>query len=90
MSAFGTDIAMDAAHVVLMKDRIELVAWRNAHALRTTRIVKQNLTLAIGVISVLSVFAAMGSVPLPIAVIGHEGSTVIVALNALRLIKPHD
>ena len=87
MGSMGVDVAMEAADIVLMKDRIDTVAWLHAHARRTAAIVKQNLTLAIGVISVLSVFAAMGEIPLPLAVIGHEGSTVIVALNALRLLR---
>ncbi|MBI1826612.1 MAG: cation-translocating P-type ATPase [Planctomycetes bacterium] len=87
MGAAGADVAMEAAHIVLMKDRIDAVAWLHAHAKRAASIVRQNLILAISVISVLSIFAAMGSIPLPLAVIGHEGSTVVVALNALRLLK---
>jgi len=87
MGAAGTDVAMEAAHIVLMKDRIDAVAWLHGHAKRAASIVRQNLILAISVITVLSVFAAMGSIPLPIAVVGHEGSTVVVALNALRLLK---
>ncbi|MCH9003426.1 MAG: HAD-IC family P-type ATPase, partial [Planctomycetes bacterium] len=87
MGAMGAQIALDAADVVLMKDRIEVVAWLQNHARRTAGIVRQNLTLAIGVIAVLSVFAVMGYIPLPLAVIGHEGSTVVVALNALRLLR---
>ncbi|MCH8967179.1 MAG: cation-translocating P-type ATPase, partial [Planctomycetes bacterium] len=87
MGAMGAQIALDAADVVLMKDRIEVVAWLQNHARRTAGIVRQNLTLAIGVIAILSVFAVMGYIPLPLAVIGHEGSTVVVALNALRLLR---
>jgi len=90
MGARGADVAMEAADIVLLKDRIEDVAWLHRHARRTASIVRQNLTLAIVVIGVLSVFAAMGSVPLPLAVVGHEGSTVVVALNALRLLRTHD
>ena len=86
MGSIGADVALEAADVVLMQDRIETVAWLHRHACRTAGIVKQNLTFAIGVIAVLSVFAAVGAVPLPLAVIGHEGSTVLVALNALRLL----
>lgn len=59
----------------------------HAHARRTAGIVRQNLTLAIGVIAVLSEFALAGHIPLPLAVVGHEGSTVLVALNALRLLR---
>jgi Zn2+/Cd2+-exporting ATPase len=87
MGSMGADIAMDAAHIVLMKDRIELVAWLHKHALRTARIVRQNLTVAIAVMGVLSLFAATGNIPLPLAVVGHEGSTVLVAINALRLLR---
>jgi len=83
-------VAMEAADIVLMKDRIEDIAWLHGHARRTASIVRQNLTLAIGVITVLSVFAALGDIPLPLAVVGHEGSTVVVALNALRLLRTHD
>ncbi len=87
MGARGVDVAMEAADIVLMKDRIEDVAWLHRHARRTAGIVRQNLTLAIAVIAALSVFAAMGNIPLPLAVVGHEGSTVVVALNALRLLR---
>jgi Cd2+/Zn2+-exporting ATPase len=86
MGSMGADVALEAADMVLMKDRIERVAWIHRHALRTAGIVRQNLTLAIAVIAVLSVAAALGRIPLPMAVIGHEGSTVLVALNALRLL----
>ena len=87
MGSLGADVALEAADIVLMKDRIERVAWLHGHARRTAGIVRQNLTLAVAVISILSVFAALGSIPLPLAVIGHEGSTVLVALNALRLLR---
>lgn len=90
MGAMGADVALEAADIVLIKDRIEEVAWLHGHAKRTARIVRQNLTLAIAVISILSVFAVLGGVPLPLAVIGHEGSTVLVALNALRLLRNSD
>lgn len=90
MGSIGVDIALDAADVVLMQDRIDRVAWLHDHARRTARLVRQNLTLAIGVMATLSVFAAMGGVPLPLAVVGHEGSTVLVAVNALRLLRTRD
>lgn len=87
VGSMGADVAIEAADIVLMKDRIDAVSWLYRHARRTAGIVRQNLALAIGVISILSVFAAMGYVELPLAVIGHEGSTVVVALNALRLLR---
>ncbi len=90
MGSMGADVALEAADIVLMKDRIDRVAWLHRHARRTAGIVRQNLTLAISVIAVLSVFAALGTVPLPLAVVGHEGSTVLVAVNALRLLRTTD
>jgi len=87
MGAMGADVALEAADIVLMNDDIQLVAWLHHLAKRTAAIVRQNLTIAIGVIGILSVFSVFGTIPLPLAVIGHEGSTVIVALNALRLLR---
>lgn len=87
MGAMGADVALEAADIVLMKDRLEGIAWVHAHAQRTARIVRQNLTFAIGVIVVLSAFAVWGRIPLPLAVVGHEGSTILVALNGLRLLR---
>ncbi|MHC4066410.1 MAG: HAD-IC family P-type ATPase [Planctomycetota bacterium] len=86
IGSIGADVALDAADVVLMGERIEQIAWLHGHARRTASIVRQNLTLAIAVIVVLGCLAVATSVPLPLAVIGHEGSTVLVALNALRLL----
>jgi len=69
MGARGAEVAMEAADIVLMKDRIEDIAWLHGHARRTASIVRQNLTLAISVIAILSIFAAVGDVPLPLAVV---------------------
>jgi Zn2+/Cd2+-exporting ATPase len=90
IGSIGADVALEAADVVLMNDSIEGVPWILRHAKRTTAIVRQNLIIAIGVITVLAVFAMMGDIPLPLAVVGHEGSTVLVALNGLRLLKGSD
>ncbi len=86
IGSIGADVALEAADIVLMNNSLDGVAWVHAHAKRTAQVVRQNLTLAIGVIVVLSGFAVAGHVPLPLAVIGHEGSTVLVALNAMRLL----
>ena len=90
MGTMGTDVALEAADIVLMKDRIEGVAWFHRHARRTAGVVRQNLILAVTVIATLSVFAVLGAIPLPLAVVGHEGSTVLVALNALRLLRTRE
>ncbi len=92
MGAAGTDIAMETADVVLMGDQLENIAILLSVARRSRRVLIQNLTFAGGVI-VLLVAAALGfNLPLPLGVVGHEGSTVIVCLNGLRLllISEHD
>jgi Cd2+/Zn2+-exporting ATPase len=86
MGAAGTDVAMETADVVLMGDRLENIPLLLAHARRARRVLVQNLAFSSGVIVVL-VFAALGfSLALPLGVIGHEGSTVLVCLNGLRLL----
>ncbi|GAA5481051.1 heavy metal translocating P-type ATPase [Haloferula sargassicola] len=86
MGAAGTDVAMETADVVLMGDRVENLPLLLDHARRARRVLLQNLTFAASVIVVL-VLAALGfALPLPAGVVGHEGSTVLVCLNGLRLL----
>jgi len=86
MGAAGTDVAMETADVVLMGDRLENIPLLLSHARRAKRVLLQNLTFA-GSIIVVLIIAALGfALPLPIGVIGHEGSTVLVCLNGLRLL----
>ncbi len=90
MGAAGTDVAMETADVVLMGDRLENIPLLLAHARRARRVLLQNLIFASAVIVVL-IFAALGfALPLPLGVVGHEGSTVIVCLNGLRLLLVRD
>jgi Zn2+/Cd2+-exporting ATPase len=86
MGNLGSDTAIEASDIVLLQDRIELTSFlvKKAHA--CMRIVNQNLIFAVGVITVVSTLALMGFVPLWLAVILHEGGTVAVALNGLRLL----
>ena len=86
MGAAGTDVAMETADVVLMGDRLENIAVLLAHARRAKRVLLQNLIFASGVIVVLIISALGLSLALPLGVIGHEGSTVLVCLNGLRLL----
>lgn len=86
MGAAGTDVAMETADVVLMGDRIENVPLLLAHARRARRVLMQNLGFATAVIGVLVVAALGLELPLPLGVVGHEGSTVLVCLNGLRLL----
>lgn len=86
MGAAGTDIAMETADIVLMGDRLENIALLQKLARKSQRVLRQNLTFAGLVIAVL-IAAALGlNLPLPVGVVGHEGSTVLVCLNGLRLL----
>lgn len=86
MGARGADAALEQADVVLMNDRLEnfLAAFRLSH--RARRIIRQNLVISLGTVVVLVTFALLGKIPLTIGVVGHEGSTVVVVMNSLRLL----
>jgi Cd2+/Zn2+-exporting ATPase len=86
MGARGSDAALEQASVVLMHDRLEnfLTAFRLSQ--RARRVIRQNLVISLGTVLVLVVCALLGRVPLTVGVLGHEGSTVVVVLNSLRLL----
>jgi Cd2+/Zn2+-exporting ATPase len=86
MGARGSDAALEQADVVLMHDRLEnfLAAFRLSQ--RARRIIRQNLIISLGTVVVLVTFAMLGKIPLPVGVVGHEGSTVVVVMNSLRLL----
>jgi len=86
MGAAGTDVALETADVVLMSDDLRQIAYAIALSRQTRRVVIQNLIFAITVIAVLVAVALGLQLPLPLGVVGHEGSTVIVVLNGLRLL----
>ena len=86
MGAAGTDVAMETADVVLMSDNLRNVAFAISVARQARRVIWQNLTFALTVIAVLVVSALGLNLPLPAGVLCHEGSTVIVCLNGLRLL----
>ncbi len=86
MGGLGSDIAMNAADVVLMNDRLELIPTLIKLGRKTKAIVRANLIFGGAVIGVLTLGATLGILPLPVAVVGHEGSTIIVILNGLRLL----
>ncbi|HWV99685.1 MAG TPA: cation-translocating P-type ATPase [Candidatus Acidoferrum sp.] len=86
MGARGSDAALEQADVVLMHDRLEnfLAAFRLSQ--RARRIIRQNLVVSLGTVVVLVTFALLGKIPLTLGVVGHEGSTVVVVMNSLRLL----
>lgn len=86
MGARGSDAALEQADVVLMHDRLENFLSAFRLSLRARRIIRQNLVVSLGTVVVLVIFALIGRIPLPVGVVGHEGSTVIVVMNSLRLL----
>jgi len=86
MGAAGTDIAMETADVVLMGDKLENIPLLLGIARHAKRVLWQNLTFASGVIILLLIAAFGINLALPMGVVGHEGSTVLVCLNGLRLL----
>lgn len=87
MGKVGSDTAIEAADIVLLHDNIEWLDWLISKATQTQRVVKQNVTLAAAAIILASLPALGGIVPLWLAVILHEGGTILVGLNALRLLR---
>jgi Cd2+/Zn2+-exporting ATPase len=86
MGARGSDAALEQSEVVLMKDRIEnyLAATDLSHRARS--IIRQNLAIALGTVVLMVAAAIFGWIPLSVGVFAHEGSTVVVCLNSLRLL----
>ncbi|HWX20354.1 MAG TPA: heavy metal translocating P-type ATPase [Candidatus Binatia bacterium] len=86
MGARGSDAALEQADVVLMHDRLEnfLAAFRLSQ--RARRVIRQNLIVSLGTVAVLVTLAILGTIPLTVGVVGHEGSTVVVVMNSLRLL----
>lgn len=86
MGARGSDAALEQAEVILMHDRIENFLSAVRLSRRAKAIIRQNLVISIGVVVVMVAATAIGVVPLAIGVAAHEGSTVVVCLNSLRLL----
>jgi Cd2+/Zn2+-exporting ATPase len=86
MGARGSDAALEQAEVILMHDRIENFLAAHRLSRRARAIIRQNLTISLGVVIVMVITTAFGVVPLAIGVGAHEGSTLVVCLNSLRLL----
>ncbi|MFC0284289.1 heavy metal translocating P-type ATPase [Camelimonas abortus] len=87
MGAAGSDVALQAADVALLSGNMMKLAEAHRLARRATRIIRQNLVFAIGAMLTLVVGGLLFDLPLPLAVVGHEGGTVLVVLNGLRLLS---
>ncbi|MEK4487152.1 heavy metal translocating P-type ATPase [Psychrobacillus sp. FSL H8-0484] len=83
----GTDVALETADVVLMKNDLSKIAYAVKMSRKMQRIVKQNIVFSISIIAVLIISNFLQVVDLPLGVIGHEGSTILVILNGLRMLN---
>jgi Cd2+/Zn2+-exporting ATPase len=86
IGAAGTDVALETADVVVMGDDLEGIPYARELSRRARRIVVQNLVFALAVMVILVGLALSGNISLPAGVVGHEGSTIIVIMNGLRLL----
>jgi Cd2+/Zn2+-exporting ATPase len=86
MGARGSDAALEQAEIVLMHDRLENFLTAFQLSRRARRIIRQNLVISLGTVVVLVGCALLGLIPLTLGVMGHEGSTVVVVTNSLRLL----
>lgn len=87
MGSLGSEAALRAADIVLVQDRIQFIPTIIKLGRMTNAIIRANLIFAAGIVIALALASFVIELPLPIAVVGHEGSTVLVILNGLRLLR---
>lgn len=87
MGRAGADLTVQTADVVTIRDELATVPAVIALARRARRVVIANLVMAGAAITTLVLWDLFGQLPLPLGVAGHEGSTILVALNGLRLLS---
>lgn len=86
MGARGSDAALEQSEVVLMNDRIDHFLSAIELSSRARAVIKQNLVIALGTVVLMALAAILGWIPLSVGVFAHEGSTVLVCMNSLRLL----
>ena len=86
MGGAGTDVALETADVVLMGDDLGKLPYVLGLSRKTRTTLMVNLAISFGAIGVMVLAILTSGIPLPLAVVGHEGSTVVVSLNGLRLL----
>jgi len=87
MCAAGSYVALETADVALMSDKIERLPFVIGLSRKSKRIIKQNIWISLGVVALLVPVTILGLANIGLAVAFHEGSTIIVVLNALRLLR---
>jgi Cd2+/Zn2+-exporting ATPase len=86
MGGAGSDVALETADVALMGDDLSKLPFAVGLGRATRTIITQNLIIALGVIGLLAIASLTGIVGIGVAIVFHEGSTIVVVLNALRLL----
>lgn len=86
MGARGSDAALEQSDIVLMQDKIEKLLSARHISNIARRIIKQNIAISLGSVIIMAVASLFGIVPLTLGVLTHEGSTVVVCLNSLRIL----
>lgn len=87
MGKAGSDLALETADAIVVRDELATIPAIVGLSRRARRLVVQNLVIAGIFITALVAWDLIGTLPLPLGVAGHEGSTVIVGLNGLRLLR---
>jgi Zn2+/Cd2+-exporting ATPase len=86
MGVAGSDVALEAADVALLSDDLGKIAYAHRLSQKANAIIRQNLFFAVGIMILMVVTTIFFHLPLPLGVIGHEGGTILVVLNGLRLL----
>ncbi|GAB2974880.1 heavy metal translocating P-type ATPase [Mucilaginibacter puniceus] len=86
MGAAGSDVALETADIALMSDRLDNLPFAIGLSRQSRNIIKQNLVISMGMVALLIPLTMLGIVGMGPAVVGHEGSTIVVVFNGLRLL----
>lgn len=86
MGAAGSDVALETADIALMGDKLETLPFAIGLSRKATSIIKQNLWISLGIVTLLIPATIFGLAGIGLAVVIHEGSTLVVVFNALRLL----
>ena len=86
MGAAGSDVALETADIALMADKLSVLPFAIGLSRKAHRIIRQNLVISLGMVAVLVPLTISGMATIGPAVVGHEGSTLVVVFNALRLL----
>lgn len=87
MGAAGSDVALETADIALMADKLSNLPFAIGLSRKAKSIIKQNLIISLGMVAILVPLTMMGTIAIGPAVVFHEGSTLVVVLNALRLLR---